>query len=192
MPSIEDLIARYGAQENTNGGIFIHGATYGYEKRLEVAAAYHCGLDQNPPVKISTIARECNLGQRFVDKIINELSVDGMVLHPTEIEHKKRCTKISGFAVTVVLCLCMEDPSRSKCSYRNLLFLYTGIYVCELTIRNFVLHALPFRGSMVKQNLVPRDKFHPKNVADIMKFTEFIIHERPRNIKFGDKMNLKG
>ena len=88
---------------------------------------------------------------------------------------------------TVVLCLYMEEPSRSKLSYHNLLFLYTGIYMCELTISNFFLHALPFRGSMVKPNLVPLDKFRPKNVTDKMKFVNFIIPERPRNIKFGKK-----
>jgi hypothetical protein len=115
-----------------------------------------------------------------------------MVLHPTEIERKKRCTKISGFAATVVFCLYMEEPSRSKCLYHNLFFLYTGIYLCELTFSNFFLHALPFRDSMVNPNLVPWDKFRPKNVADMMKFVGFIIHEKPRNIKFGDEKNLKG
>ena len=45
---------------------------------------------------------------------------------------------------------------------------------------------------MVNPILVLRDKFWPKNVANVMKFVNFIIHERPRNIKFGGKKNLKG
>ena len=110
MPSVNNLITRHGAQENTNGGIFIHGATYGYEKKLEVADAYHHGLEKNHPATISAIARECNVGRRFfVDKIIDELSDDGMVLHSTEIERKKRCTKISSFAATIVLRLYIRD-----------------------------------------------------------------------------------
>ena len=47
-------------------------------------------------------------------------------------------------------------------------------------------------GSMVKPKLIPLGKFWPKNVADMMKFVDFVIHKRPSNIKFGDKKNLKG
>ena len=62
MPRIDDIIARHRAQENVNGGIYISGATYGYEKKLEVAAAYHRGLEKNPPATIAAIARECKVG----------------------------------------------------------------------------------------------------------------------------------
>jgi hypothetical protein len=44
MPPVNDIIVRHGAQENTNGSIFFPGAMHGYEKKLEVDAAYHCGL----------------------------------------------------------------------------------------------------------------------------------------------------
>ena len=40
MPRIVDnLIAAHGVRENANGGIFIPGALYGFEKKLEVASA---------------------------------------------------------------------------------------------------------------------------------------------------------
>ena len=45
---------------------------------------------------------------------------------------------------------------------------------------------------MVNPILVLRDKFWPKNVANVMKFVNFIIHKRPRNIKFGDKRTSRG
>jgi hypothetical protein len=45
---------------------------------------------------------------------------------------------------------------------------------------------------MVKPSLVPLDKFRAKNVANMMKFVDFIIHKWPHNMKFGDEMNLKG
>ena len=52
MPQIDDLIVAHGAQENTNGGIFIPGAPYDYKKKLEVALAYLRGLEQNPPAMV--------------------------------------------------------------------------------------------------------------------------------------------
>jgi hypothetical protein len=58
MPRIDDIIMTHGVQENANGGIFIPGATYGYKKKLEVAVAYHCGLEQDPPATIVNIAWE--------------------------------------------------------------------------------------------------------------------------------------
>jgi hypothetical protein len=193
MPrSDDDIIAEHGARENANGGIFIPGASYGYEKKLEVAAAYHRGLEMNPPATVTSISRECKVGQKFVDKVLEELNVNGRVLRPTDIEREERCTKISGFAATVILRRYMEEPSRSKRSYRDLLFAYTGIVVCERTINNFFLKSLPFRGSMVKPNLVPLDKFRPENVANMIEFVNFIVTERPRNIKWGDEKNLKG
>jgi hypothetical protein len=127
MPCIDDIIARHGAQENVNGGIYISGATYGYEKKLEVAVAYHRGLEKNPTAAIATIARDCKVGQKFVGKIVNELSANSRVLCPGEIERESRGTKITGFAATVVLRLYMEEPSCSKCSYRNLLLCGDGI-----------------------------------------------------------------
>jgi hypothetical protein len=127
MPRIDDIFARHGAQENANGGIYISGATYGYKKKLEVAVAYHHGLEKNPPATIAAIAQECKVGQKFVGKIVNELSTNGRVFCPGEIERESRGTKITGFAATVVLSLYMEEPSRSKRSYRDLLFHYTGI-----------------------------------------------------------------
>jgi hypothetical protein len=119
------------------------------------------------------------------------MSFNDRVLCPAKIERKKRDTKITGFAAAVVLRLHMEEPSRSKCSYHNLLFHYTGIYVHENTINNFFLHGLPHRGSMVKPKLVPLDKFSQQNVADMLQFVDFIVHERPCNIKFGNEKNLK-
>ena len=181
MRTIDDIIAEHGARGNANGGFYIPSASYGYEKKLEVAAAYYCGLEMNPPATVTSISRECKVGQKFVDKVLKELNVNGRVLRPMEIERKKRCTKISGFAATVILRLYMEEPSRLKRSHRDLLFAYTGIVVCESTINNFFLHALPFQGSMVKPNLVPLDKFRPDNVVNMIEFVNFIVTERPRN-----------
>ena len=56
MPQSKDIIAAHGARENVNGGIFIPGALYGYKKKLEVALAYLCGLEQNPPTTIVSVS----------------------------------------------------------------------------------------------------------------------------------------
>ena len=56
MPQIDHLIAAHGARENANGGIFIPGAPYGFEKKLKVASAYLRGLKQNPLATIASIS----------------------------------------------------------------------------------------------------------------------------------------
>jgi len=148
MSRSDHLIAAHGARENANGGIYIPGAPYGYERKLEVASAYLRGLEQNPPATIASVSRGCKVGRRFVTKVIDELNANGgRILRPSEIEREDRSTKISGLAATVILRLYMEESSRSTRSYRDLLFAYTGIIVSESTISRFFLHALPFRGT---------------------------------------------
>ena len=143
MSRSDHLIAAHGARVNANGGIFIPGAPYGYERKLEVASAYLRGLEQNPPATIASVSRGC---RSFVTKVIDELNANGgRILRPSEIEREDRSTKISGLAATVILRLYMEESSRSTRSYRDLLFAYTGIIVSESTISRFFLHALPFR-----------------------------------------------
>jgi hypothetical protein len=86
----------------------------------------------------------------------------------------------------------MEESSHSICSYRDLLFTYTGIIVSESTIVRFFLPALPFRGSMVKPNCVPLDNFWPNNVVNMIDYINFIVSKRPCNIKWCNKKYLKG
>ena len=158
MPRSEDTIAAHGARENANGGIFIPGAPYDYEKKLEAVSAYLRGLEQNPTAMIASVSRECKVGRKFVTKVLDELNANGgRILRPSEMEREQRSTKISSLAATVILCLYMEESSRSLRSFQDLLFHHTCIIVSELTISIFFLHALPVRGRMVKPNLVPLD-----------------------------------
>ena len=53
----------------------------------------------------------------LVEMLIDELNANGRFLHIVEIERKKRDTKITGLAATVILCLYMEESSRSLRSY---------------------------------------------------------------------------
>ena len=61
MPQIDDLIAAHGARENTNGGIFIPGAPYGFEKKLKIASAYLRDLEQNSPATTASISQKCKV-----------------------------------------------------------------------------------------------------------------------------------
>ena len=44
-----DFLATQGASRNANGGIYVNGAAYGREKRIEVGNAYMRGMDQQVP-----------------------------------------------------------------------------------------------------------------------------------------------
>ncbi len=118
MPQSEDIIVAHGARENANGGIFIPGAPYGYKKKLKVALSYLCDIEQNTLAAIASTSQECKVGQTFVTKVLDELNTNnGRILRPSKMDREKRSTKISGLAATVILCLYMEESSRSIRSY---------------------------------------------------------------------------
>ena len=63
----------------------------------------------------------------------------------------------------IILKLRREDPSRHLSDYRDSLMHHTGTRVLRETINQLLLRGFPFKGSLVKPDLVPLDKFKPEN-----------------------------
>ena len=168
---LENFVAESGASVNENGGIYISGEAYGYAKTLEVAAVYRETSFHSPSSNINAIAKQCHVSWHFVAKICAKIIANGGVICPSEISKNKNVPRGAGsktldqFDQFVLLHLMMEDPSRSRSSYRLWLFEYTGTVVSKQTISKFFLTAFPIKGGFVKPNLVPYDNFFPENEA---------------------------
>ena len=196
--SREEFAAQQGAYVNQNNGIYVRGESYGYAKKLEVAAVYRWAREKTAKPNLSKIARECSVSWHFVDKIKNELILNKRVLRPSVIRENKDIVRGPGaqtldeFDQFVLLQLHSREPSRSLKSYVQWLFEYAGTVVSESTVSCFFLHAFPIRGGFVKPNLVPYDKFRPENKAKAYEYLYMLSHYAPERVKFGDEKSLKG
>lgn len=99
---------------------------------------------------------------------------------------------LTDFDCFILYRLCVERPYRLVRSYRDWLFYFTGTDVSADTICRFFKNGLPFKGSLVKPNLVPLDKFTTENTIRAYEFVEALRTLNPNRIIFGDEKHLKG
>ncbi|KAL7554535.1 hypothetical protein ACHAWF_018025 [Thalassiosira exigua] len=194
--------AELGASVNKNGGIYARGVSYGYAKKLEVAAEIKfveaLASREGKDPSLNAIAKRCRVGWHFVKKIQDELYFYGRVRRPSEILENKDILRGAGARTLdsldrfVLLQLLREQPGRSLTSYHKLLFDYTGTVASKKTISRFFREAFPHRGGFVKPNLVPYDKFRPENKTRAYEFLYMLSHFAPERVKFGDEKSLKG
>jgi len=191
---------QHGANVNQQGGIYVHGHAYSFEKKLEVAAAYNVAVtlnDGNCP-NISEIHRQCNVSRAFIKKIENELKEHERILRPSEIQNNREgpvgpgSRSLDEIDAAVILFLYLEEPSRCLTSYVEWLEAWTGAVVSESTVSRFFYHAFPYRGGFCRPNLVPFDKFRPENIERAIDYIDVISRIAPERLKFGDEKHLKG
>lgn len=146
--SREQFAAEQGALVNQNNGIYVRGESYGYAKKLEVAAMYRWAREKNVKPNLNEIARECSVSWHFVNKIKNELIVNKKVLRPSVIRDNKDIVRGPGaktldeFDQFVLLQLHSREPSRSLKSYVQWLHEYAGTIVSESTVSRFFITAV--------------------------------------------------
>ena len=97
--------------------------------------------------------------------------------------------EINGF---VLYSLYQKQPTRSLASYVNWLFYYTGTIVSRSTVSRYFRHGFPVRGGLCKPNLIPYDKFRPKNIEKAKEYIRILARLDPRRIKYADEKSLKG
>ena len=185
--------ARMGLETNLNGGAYKQGQGLSDEKRLEIAMAIRSAGDGT---SLSQIGREYKVSKSSVQRIKAELEENGRLL--TTAEKKQERKKGVGVHVlddvddVVLFMLYQQEPGRSKASYVAWLERYTGTRVSEATISRWFNHAFPIKGSLVKANVVPRDKFRPANLLKAREYLTTISFFHPERLKFGDEKLLKG
>lgn len=157
----------HGAERNVHGGLYIRGRAHDILRKLQVAEEYNAAAAArggNVRPNISNIAEKMKVSESFVVKIEGELLAYGSVLSPEEIRTNAIRQRGPGaYTLTDVDCfvlyqLYVEQPYRLLHSYRDWLFYFTGTDVSMDTISRFLKNGLPFKGSLVKPNLVPWDK----------------------------------
>jgi hypothetical protein len=117
-----DFLAGQGARRNNNGGNFVQGIAYGFEKKLEVTDAYRRRLEEGGLHAFQVaIAKECKVSGKFVVKIISKLIEHGKILRQSEIQTMRRVDPgeetICKFSSFVLFRLYLAKPSHSRASY---------------------------------------------------------------------------
>jgi hypothetical protein len=92
----------------------------------------------------------------------------------------------------VLYMLYRQQPTRSLKSYVYWLFCCTGMIVLESTVSQWFHNAFPIRGRLCMPNLVPYNKFRPRNMKRAWEYLNHILSISPERLKYGDKKLLKG
>ena len=200
MSDAAEFAANHGAVVNRNGGMYLPGRAHSYLKKVEVAHAYQTAASLSPSGRpnLRAVAEQCQVDPSFVVKVEEELWVHGRILHPDEIRLSSDAPigpgslTLSSIDELVLLWLREKHPDRILKSYRDWLFYYTGAVVHESTIHRFFHGATPYKGGLVKPNLVPFDKFTVQNEINAREYLLMLMDLNPYKITFGDEKHLKG
>ena len=185
--------ARIGSRTNSNGGSYKQGRRLCDNRRFDIAFAIQ---HANEATSLSSIAREHKVSRSTVQRIKAEVEEHGRLL--TAVEKDQERTKGVGVHVldevddVVLFMLYQEEPGRSRSSYVDRLEEYTGNCVSESTISRWFNKAFPIKGSLVKANVVPRDKLRPANMLKAQEYLTTISFFHPERLKFSDEKLLKG
>lgn len=197
------LPANSKVKTNANNGFYIQGKPFDEMKKLQVASVYQrhntAATAEGREVNISAVAREAGVSRKFVCKVKAELGSHGHVVTPPPPNSSALRKKgVGAYCLTAedegaLLGLMFRNPFRTRRNYIIRLSEITGAEVSESTISRFFLRGgFPYKGSMRKPDLIPRDKFKPDNIARYHQYIHWMKQIDPRRLKFGDEKLLKG
>jgi len=135
---------------------------------------------------------------RDIKKIEDEMRVHGRVLSPEEIRANQvrpygaGSISLSDVDQFTILRLYYQNPSRTLRSYRDNLVAITGTWVHYTTISRVLLYGFPYKGRLVKPNLIPLDKFKITNQIKAYEYLKALFYCHPYKVIFGDEKHLKG
>ena len=199
LPNQAQLALSSGREISSNGRLYLNGSWYSLDLKLEVAITYqqraiHALLGRP---NLSEIARHHRVDFGFVKKIEEELWLYNRVLSPEEIRaNADRPVGPGSIALCqydffIIMRLYWKDPSRGVKSYRDHLHLFTGKRVSEDTIRRVFEDGFLYKGTRIKPNLIPLDKFKPANVVSAYNFLTTVFTLTPEKIIFVDEKSFK-
>jgi hypothetical protein len=191
-----------GVSVNKEGGYYCRGRQYGVEKKLAVGDCYEYKkqLWGGRP-NLMEIAREHKVSKMFVRKIEGELyKNDGRVIYPEEITSEMVSGRALGPGAIaldegdcfLLICLMRRKPTRSLGSYVHELYRLRATTVSKSMISRFFNHALPIRAGLCVPNLVPYDKFRPRNIEKAIEYIRALARIDPGRLKYADEKSLKG
>jgi transposase len=192
-----DLAASHGYSSNQNGGLYQRGLPYDVLAKLRVGQKYLELLEQDGrPPHFSRVARETQVGDHFVKKVVKEMLSKEGIRDDSDIERlqyrgigSKTLDDVDEVALILLL---REQPSRTLPDYQRSLLRLTGTAVSSSVISRFFNHALPFKASFRSASIVPYDKYKQNNIQRAIEYADFIARVNPLRLKFGDEKHLKG
>ena len=137
------------------------------------------------------------MGWHFVNKVEKELQQYGRVLVPNDkirqqnhvVPGSKTLNELDTF---IILSLNHEEPSHSLRSYASWLHYFVGTVVSDSPLCRFFKKAFLFSAGLCCPNIIPYDKFKPKNCRKALEYFLVIAMINPYRLKFGDEKSLKG
>lgn len=200
FPNQHDPLAISAGREiSSRGRVFNNGAAHSFELKVAVGITYqemvaHEGGGLPNYTAIADIHR---VDPGFVKKVESELFVHGRVLSPEEIRANADrpigpgSQTVCDHELFIIMMLYYQNPSRSIRSYRDHIFLLTGNQVSLDTIHRVILGGFPYKGSRVKPNLIPLDKFKEGNVVRAYEYLTTLFTLTPEKVCFVDEKSGK-
>jgi hypothetical protein len=186
--------ASFGLSTNQNGGTYENGNSYDMSKRLEVLRIIERRKNEGKSTSSRMVAAEAKVGPTFVRKVVK----DGTIEAHTNRKMKQSarvgpgCLSLNDLDFIVLVHLLRANPQRSLRSYVRELYKITGTLVHETTISRVWKGAFRKNASLVKPNMIPRDKFKPENIQKAREYINIVSQLNPVLLKFTDEKHLKG
>ena len=188
---------------NTNGGLYVKGRMYSYEKKLLVANTFlrlfYLGFRAGKMPSVKEVAQESSVSPFFARKIINEIKTLGDVVDPKIVasyfqKKRGRGMKLNLEERKFLLQLRKERPERPNYSYTQHMNDRFGKKVCSKTITNFFKSKkeFVFEGSFCVPNKVPLDKYTNRNIIKIYEYqqTMTVLRSFVKKFNFLDKKHI--
>jgi hypothetical protein len=174
--------AGYGLSLNQYGGLYQRGKAYDIPTKLAVANSLHT---QGIEVNIKKPAERWQVSRAFVKKVWDEV-LRGEIVDPRNIKQGRDqgpgVKTFNEFDHWVLLFLYLHEPSRSNGSYVDNLYAITGTGTSKTTISRWFKDFFPINGGFRKPNLVPVDKFKPRNLWRAAEYAEAISIIAPHKL----------
>lgn len=162
---------------------------------MEVALKYRELQRTNGPRPVThrQLAAEAKVSKGYAQKIINELRDGGLQGNkPGRVKTGVGSRTLTKNDEAVLLELRSAQANRTLEDYRRELFQWTGTLASESTICRWFQETFPHKGSLVKPNLVPRDKFTLENLLRTIEYLNLIRQVDRHRLKFCDEKLIKG
>ena len=89
-------------------------------------------------------------------------------------------------------CLYRRQPTQSLRSYVYELYPIRGTIVSGSIVSRWFNHAFQIRGGLCVPNLVPYDKFRPRNIEKAVEYIKALARVNPSRLKYAGEKSLKG
>ena len=192
-----DILAESSCLVNSSGGLYRKSTVTTVEKYVVIVNKYEEMRSQNGSKKVSilTIANDVKVDWHTAKKAVlcheSGVGYEGMDMG------KFRASKVGDRIdldigdESYLLWLRYENPFRSRLSYVNRMREDRGVIMSESTVSRWFNHRFAKRATGIKANIVPIDKFRPKNIINYAEFCSYIQNIHPQRLVFTDEKSFK-